>query len=422
MPGWNMTGNMEVRTGTVSQINAYIKKILDHNIILNNVNVKGEISNFKRHFSGHIYLTLKDEGGVLKAVMFRGSASKLTFEPTDGMKVIARGRVTVYEAGGSYQLYIEEMRPDGIGSLYEQYEKLKRQLEREGLFDSSYKKPIPKFPKRVGVITAATGAAVRDIINVITRRYPMAEIVLYPAQVQGTGSAQSVVNGIEYFNAKKNVDTIIAGRGGGSIEDLWAFNEEIVARAIFASEIPIISAVGHETDFTIADFVADLRAPTPSAAAEIAVPSSAELHQRLNEINSRLIGAIGNGIRHRRLQLARCRLKTPKQRIEENALRLDAVTKRLESSYTRLLTEKSRRLERLSSAADSGFKLKLSHEQRRFASCVAKLDALSPLAVLTRGYAIPLKDNSVVKSVKQVSTGDRLEIKMHDGAVECEVI
>ena len=416
-----MTGNMEVRTGTVSQINAYVKKILDHNIILSNVNVKGEISNYKRHFSGHIYLTLKDEGGVLKAVMFRGNAAKLAFEPKDGMKVIARGRVTVYEAGGSYQLYIEEMSPDGIGSLYEQYERLKKQLEQEGLFSSAHKKPIPKFPKRVGVITASTGAAVRDIINVITRRYPMAEIVLYPAQVQGTGAAQSVVSGINYFNTKKNVDTIIAGRGGGSIEDLWAFNEEIVARAIYNSDIPIISAVGHETDFTIADFVADLRAPTPSAAAEIAVPSSTELYQRLNVINSRLIQAVSTGIKHRRLRIERCRLKTPKQRIEENALRLDAVTKRLENSYTRLLTEKSRRLERLSAAVNSGFKLKLSHEQRRFSACVAKLDALSPLAVLTRGYAIPLKDNSVVKSVKQMESGDNLELKLHDGVIDCVV-
>ena len=242
---------MEPKIATVSQINGYVKKILDNNIILNNVWIKGEISNFKHHYSGHLYITLKDEGGVLKAVMFRGSAQSLNFEPSDGMKVLARGRISVYEAGGSYQLYIEEMIPDGVGELYIAYEQLKKQLEEEGLFCPEYKKPIPKFPKRVGVVTASTGAAVRDIINVITRRYPMAEIVIYPAQVQGVGAAESVVKAIEYFNATNEVDTLIVGRGGGSIEDLWAFNEEITARAIFNSKIPIISAVGHETDFTI---------------------------------------------------------------------------------------------------------------------------------------------------------------------------
>ena len=396
-----------------------MKKILDHNIILNNVNVKGEISNFKRHFSGHIYLTLKDEGGVLRAVMFKGNALRLAFEPKDGMKVIARGRVSVYEAGGSYQLYIEEMRPDGIGSLFEQYERLKKQLEAEGLFDRAHKKPIPKFPKRVGVITAPTGAAVRDIINVITRRYPLAEIILYPAQVQGTGAAQSVVSGLRYFNAVNGADVIIAGRGGGSIEDLWAFNEEIVAREIFASRIPVISAVGHETDFTIADFVADLRAPTPSAAAEIAVPSAQEISRLLGNYEHRLTQAMYGEIRHRRLKLDRLKLKTPKQRIEEDMLRLDSVTKRLESSYTRILTAKSRQLERLDAAVSHSFKMKLSGEQMRFSACVAKLDALSPLAVLTRGYSIPMQKGAVVKSAKELH-GD-FDLKMTDGTVSCTV-
>lgn len=413
--------NMEIITASVSKVNDYIKRVLDNNKYLKDINVKGEISNFKRHYSGHIYLTLKDEGGVMKAVMFRNSAAKLAFEPHDGMKVIARGHVSVYEAGGSYQLYIEEMSPDGIGSLYEQYERLKKQLEQEGLFDKKYKKSIPHFPKRVGVITASTGAAVRDIINVITRRYPMAEIVLYPAQVQGTGSAQSVVNGIKYFNSKMNVDTIIAGRGGGSIEDLWAFNEEIVARSIFESQIPIISAVGHETDFTIADFVADLRAPTPSAAAEIAVPSAIELSQHISMTKSRLIQAINNNIKHRRLQVARCKLKTPKQRIEENALRLDAAAKRLENGYTRLLNDKNQCLERLSTAVTNGYKMKVMQQQKRFAFCVSKLDALSPLSVLTRGYAIPMKEDTVVKSAGQLNSGDDIKLKMHDGIVDCVV-
>ena len=312
---------MEPKIATVSQINGYVKKILDHNIILNNVWIKGEISNFKHQYSGHLYITLKDEGGVLKAVMFRGSAQSLNFEPSDGMKVLARGRISVYEAGGSYQLYIEEMIPDGVGELYIAYEQLKKQLEEEGLFRPEHKKPIPKFPKRVGVVTASTGAAVRDIINVITRRYPMAEIVIYPAQVQGVGAAESVVKAIEYFNATNEVDTLIVGRGGGSIEDLWAFNEEITARAIFNSNIPIISAVGHETDFTIADFVADLRAPTPSAAAEIAVPSMIELRNRINTDKNRISQNIVKRIESCKLLLKRFKMRTPKDRIDDYYLK-----------------------------------------------------------------------------------------------------
>lgn len=413
--------HMEIRTGTVSQINAYVKKILDNNRILNNVNVKGEISNFKRHFSGHIYLTLKDEGGVLKAVMFRGAAQNLDFEPKDGMKVVARGRVTVYEAGGSYQLYIEEMRPDGIGSLYEEFERLKKQLAQEGLFSDEHKKPIPEFPQSIGVITAATGAAVRDIINVITRRYPLAEIILYPAQVQGAGAAESVVKGIEYFNSTSEVDTIIAGRGGGSIEDLWAFNEEIVARAIFASRIPVISAVGHETDFTIADFVADMRAPTPSAAAELAVPSAEELGKVIASDYQRLYQAMNGYVRHQRMYLERLKLKTPKQRIEENSLRLDVITKRLEHSYTGIVSNGMQKSERLSVALRNSFELKVAAEKKRFGETVSKLDALSPLGVLLRGYAIPMDGKNVIKSTSQLESGMEFELRMSDGSKDCIV-
>ena len=280
---------MEERViGTVSRVNNYIKRLIDSKSVLNNIWVKGEISNYKRHSSGHIYLTLKDEGSILKAVKFRAAASSLDFEPSDGTMVIAHGKISVYEAGGAYQLYIEDMTLDGIGDLYREFEKLKAKLSEEGIFDEQYKKPIPKFPSRIGVATATTGAAVRDIINVITRRYPLAEIVVYPTLVQGNGAKESIVGAIEYFNATKSVDTLILGRGGGSIEDLWAFNEECVARAIFNSEIPIISAVGHETDFTIADFVSDLRAPTPSAAAEISVPSADELKRLISIYTSRM--------------------------------------------------------------------------------------------------------------------------------------
>lgn len=391
---------MEPRIATVSQINGYIKKILDHNQILNNVWVKGEISNFKNHYSGHMYLTLKDEGGVLKAVMFKSAARTLSFMPEDGMKVTARGRVGVYEASGAYQLYIEEMVPDGVGDLYVAYEQLKKRLGEEGLFSQDLKKPIPRFPERVGVITATTGAAVRDIINVITRRYPLAEIVIYPAQVQGAGAAESVVKGIEYFNEKKMVDIIIAGRGGGSIEDLWAFNEEIVARAIFASEIPIISAVGHETDFTIADFVADLRAPTPSAAAEIAVPSVMELRSAVNTYSVRSANAVAKKIETGRLTLKRFSLKSPKERVNDERIKIDNLTKRAEQS----------------------FRLKLEGGKKSFVSLAGKLDALSPLQTLARGYAIPVKeDGSVIRSVKNMKSGDEFALKLKDGSADCVV-
>ncbi|MBQ2670089.1 MAG: exodeoxyribonuclease VII large subunit [Clostridia bacterium] len=391
---------MEARVATVSQINAYVKKILDHNIILNNVWVKGEISNFKHHYSGHIYITLKDEGGLLKAVMFRSAASTLTFEPSDGMKVRARGRVSVYEAGGSYQLYIEEMIPEGVGELYIAYEQLKKQLEEEGLFDSRYKKPIPEYPKAVGVVTASTGAAVRDIINVITRRYPISEIILYPAKVQGKGAAESVVKAIEYFNATKEVDTLIVGRGGGSIEDLWAFNEEITARAIFKSEIPIISAVGHETDFTIADFVADLRAPTPSAAAEIAVPSALELKSRIMAGQSRIQNNILGRIEGGRLLLNRFKMRTPKDRIDEYNLRVDSLVRSMENSV----------------------KMKTLALRRSFAAEAAKLDALSPLQTLSRGYSIPTKeDGTVIRSAKEMKSGDEFVLRLKDGQTDCIV-
>lgn len=391
---------MEAKVATVSQINSYVKKILDHNIILNNVWIKGEISNFKHHYSGHLYITLKDEGAVLKAVMFRGSAQSLAFEPSDGMKVLARGRISVYEAGGSYQLYIEEMMPDGIGELYTAYEQLKKQLEAEGLFAPEHKKPIPKFPSAVGVVTASTGAAVRDIINVITRRFPMAEIVLYPAQVQGTGAAESIVKAIEYFNVTGGVDTLIVGRGGGSIEDLWAFNEEITARAIFASKIPVISAVGHETDFTIADFAADLRAPTPSAGAEIAVPSAIELRNRIDTDKNRLSRNIAGRIENSRMLLKRFKMKTPKGKIDDCNLRLDALVK---SMY-------------------SGFKMKAMDARKNLSSASAKLDALSPLQTLSRGYSIPtFEDGSVIRSAEDMKQGMEFTLRMRDGKHGCIV-
>lgn len=332
--------------------------------------------------------------------MFRASAQSLNFDPSDGMKVLARGRISVYEAGGSYQLHIEEMIPDGVGELYIAYEQLKKKLEDEGLFSPDHKKPIPAFPKSVGVVTASTGAAVRDIINVITRRYPMAEIVIYPAQVQGAGAAESIVRAIEYFNAVKEVDTLIVGRGGGSIEDLWAFNEEITARAIFASEIPVISAVGHETDFTIADFVSDMRAPTPSAAAEIAVPSMLELYNRIITDKNRIVRNMTGRIENSRLLLRRFKMRTPRDRIDEYNLRMDSLVKRMAGSV----------------------KMRAMSLRRSLAEQAAKLDALSPLQTLSRGYSIPTKeDGTVIRSAKDMEKGIEFTLRMKDGSAECVV-
>lgn len=392
---------MEPKIATVSQINSYIKKIIDNNLILNNIWIKGEISNFKLHYSGHMYITLKDDNSVLKAVMFKSSARTLSFTPNDGMKVMARGRISVYEAGGAYQLYIEEMIPDGVGDLYAAYEKLKKTLLEEGLFDQKYKKTIPKFPKNIGVVTATTGAAVRDIINVISRRYPYAHIIIYPSLVQGVGAASNIVKAIEYFNDKNMADTLIVGRGGGSIEDLWAFNEEIVARAIFKSKIPIISAVGHETDFTIADFVADLRAPTPSAAAEIAVPSQTELISSISVTKSRLISSITKVIQHNNLYLKNLKIKNPKDRIQEKSLKLDNMIKEMEKYLN----------------------IKMLQNKKNLCELCGKIDALSPLSVMARGYAIALKDDgTVIKTVKDLNCGDEFDLKMTDGQKKCKVI
>ena len=387
-------------TATVSQVNKFIKQMVDKTPVLNNICIKGEISNFKRHFSGHCYLTLKDDGGVLRAVMFKGVADKLGYEPENGMKVLAAGRISVYERDGAYQLYIEDLKRDGLGSLYEAYEKLKKQLESEGLFDASHKKPIPKFPKTVGVVTAKTGAAVRDIINVLNRRYPYAKVVLYPSLVQGENAAKNVCEAIEYFNEKNFADVLIVGRGGGSIEDLWAFNEEITARAIYNSKIPVISAVGHETDFTIADFVSDLRAPTPSAAAELAVPSAAELKNRFNDYLKRLVLAQKSVIVKKRSSLERIKLKNVDALLDDYRLRFDNLLIQAQKSMKIVFERKKKILVQLS----------------------ARMEAMSPLAVLSRGYSIAVdNDKNVIKSVNDINKDDEFELILSDGSKKCRV-
>lgn len=392
---------MEQIIATVSQLNGFIKKTFEANPVFSDIWIKGEISNFKKHYSGHLYLTLKDEGGVLKAVMFKTNTFSLNFTPSDGMKVMARGRVSVYEASGSYQLYITEMIPDGLGELYVAYEKLKKKLEQEGLFDEKHKKPIPMYPKAVGVVTASTGAAVRDIINVLTRRFPYSEIIIYPAQVQGIGAAESICEGIGYFNKTKICDTLIVGRGGGSIEDLWAFNEEEVAYAIYNSEIPIISAVGHETDFTIADFVADLRAPTPSAAAEIAVPSQMELINKILDYQYNLKTKLISNIKNKQLKLNSIKLLSPKEIIENHFLRLDSKTKEMISAIEQILLK----------------------NREKCIGVIGRLDALSPLKVMQRGFALPQdEDGKVIKTVKELEKNKKFMLTLKDGSRNCQVI
>ena len=391
---------MEPLIATVSQLNSYMKRLIEGQNALGDIWIKGEISNFKEHYSGHLYITLKDDGGVLKAVMFKSAASSLTFKPEDGMKVLARGRVGVYEQSGTYQLYINEMTPDGVGELYIAYEKLKKRLAEEGLFDESKKKPIPKYPEKIGVVTATTGAAVRDIINVITRRYPYCEIIIYPSLVQGAGAKENIVEAIEYFNEHNLCDTLIVGRGGGSIEDLWAFNEEEVARAIYASKIPVISAVGHETDFTIADFVADLRAPTPSAAAEIAVPSQLELSATVSTIASRIKTAELNYIKKLRLYSEKLKPKSPQSMIDDMRQKCDNMLHQAEKSFRLTATEKRKIMSEL----------------------CGKLDAMSPLAVLNRGYAIADdEETGIIKKIGDLPTGKLFKLTLSDGSRKCEV-
>ncbi len=389
---------------TVSQLNNYMKRYIDNNVHLTNLYVKGEISNYKKHYSGHIYMTLKDEGSAIKAVMFKWSAASLKFDVENGMCVIACGKVSVFERDGQYQLYIDSMTPDGVGELYVAYEQLKQKLEKEGLFDPSFKKEIPKYPKRIGVVTSPTGAAVRDIINVITRRYNLANMYIYPAQVQGIGAGDSVAKGIEFFNKNHLADVLIVGRGGGSIEDLWAFNEEVVARAIFASEIPVISAVGHETDFTISDFVADLRVPTPSAAAEMSVPNMIELRSNLQTTSARLLSLLGRLCEIKRQQL--------------NTLTSNSAF----SNFDSLIDEKRMIVDSLLKECTDGFSKILVEKSHKFSNIISKIEALNPMAVLTRGYAIAQLNGHPLKSVNDVNINDDFELVFKDGKLNCRVI
>ncbi len=390
---------------TVTELNNYIKGVFDNDRALQNVYVKGEISNFKSHSTGHLYFSLKDEGGVLRAVMFRSSAGSLPFIPENGMKVIAHGRISSFVRDGQYQLYADSMEPDGIGALYIAYEQLKRKLEAAGLFDPKRKKALPKIPSRIGIITSPTGAAIRDMINVTGRRFPYAKIILYPALVQGPGAAPDLIRGLEYFNNNSAADVIIIGRGGGSIEDLWAFNDEKLAYAVAMSNIPVISAVGHETDFTICDFVADRRAPTPSAAAEIAVPDTLELKTKFNNVIKHEAMSIERIITRHREKLsylsASRTLTSPRVMIDDKRMATVLLAERMQSAE-----------------ANAVNRAKLS-----LGIIAGKLEALNPLSVIARGYSAVYKENKeLVKSVDQLSVGMNINFKTSDGSASATVI
>ena len=388
---------MKYNPMTVTDLNLYVKEKFVQDEFLNNVLVKGEISNFKRHYTGHLYFTLKDENSLIKCVMFKGYADKLPFEPKEGSKVIVFGTVSVYERDGVYQIYTKAMEEDGVGDLYQQFQKLKNDLEKEGYFDVAHKKKIPMFPKTIGVLTSKTGSVVKDIINVSTRRNPNVNLRICPVPVQGEGAAIKIAKAIKYMNENKLADVLILARGGGSLEDLWPFNEKVVADAIYESELPIISAVGHETDFTISDFVSDLRAPTTSAAAELAVPNIMEVEDKIALYQKRLRDSLLKKVEIMRMQYEKCMssrvFKEPKRFIYDEYQKIDTYLKRLENSI----------------------KIKQKEEKTKYIELIAKLDALSPLKTLTRGYSVTLHKGKVVKSSNSLKQGDIISIKFSDG-------
>ena len=394
----------EKKIFSVSDINKYVKMIFDSDMLLNNVSIRGEITNFKAHYTGHLYFTLKDENSTIKCVMFKGNAQFIKFKPSDGMKVVINGQVSAFERDGVYQVYCKTMSPEGLGDLYLAYEQLKAKLSKEGLFDQTKKKPIPFLPKRVGVITSRTGAVIRDIINVSTRRYPNVNILVYPAAVQGVNVASTVIEGLKTFNKLNNVDVIIIARGGGSFEDLFGFNDESLARQIYESEIPVVSAVGHETDFTICDFVSDLRAPTPSAAAELVYPEYSEIVNRIMTDKKRTIIAMKNYIERRRQYVERITAakleKVPLDKINRYRLTID-----------NLITK-----------SESTLRYNIEKYRTRCIKSISMIDALSPLKTITRGYSVTEDINGkVIKKVSDVKSNDEIKITLTDGKINAIV-
>lgn len=434
---------------TVKALTKYIKRKFDADPYLRNVLVKGEISNFKQHTSGHMYFTLKDDEARILAVMFSTMTKRLKFQPENGMQVLVKGEITVYEASGQYQIYVKEMQPDGIGELYLAFEQLKERLEKEGLFRPENKKKIPLYPSAVGVVTSPTGAAIRDILTTIKRRYPITKVIVYPALVQGENAASSVAKAIAEANRNEEIDVLIVGRGGGSIEELWAFNEEIVARAIHQSRIPVISAVGHETDFTIADFVADRRAPTPTGAAELAVPQIEEVLEKVLTKKMRLIRAISEKVNTERKRYEALKdsyvLRNPASLYVQKLEKVDRLTeklireqrfrfRRLQDFYTYLNKQLSKNHpgKLIQSAAEKAEEQRLelnkqmirylNEHKKKLGNTLSVFSALNPLKIMERGYSVVFSENqNVIKSAKQVERGDNIQIRLSDGQLDCQV-
>ncbi len=417
---------METEYLTVSQINAYINKKLRQDVNLKNIYVRGEISNYKTYPSGHSYFTLKDKKSQISAVMFKGSKRFLKFEPKNGMKVIIKGKVEVYEANGKYQLYATRITEDGIGELHIAFEQLKKKLEKEGLFDDAHKKEIPKYPKRIGVITAQTGAAIRDIITTIKKRYPICEILVFSTLVQGDMAAEQIVRQIR-FSQKFDIDTLIVGRGGGSIEDLWPFNEEIVAREIYACKTPVISAVGHEIDYTISDFVADKRAPTPTGAAVLAVPDLNEVKFKIGQIKDRINKNIQDKLMQNKTKLDNISqkqiFKNPESIYEIKEMNLDNLISKLDFASKNIITENQNRLFKLENSVILKNPHEITKKKRiKFEKNIDKLEILNPLVTLKRGYTMAKIGDKVISSSKDVKSGDELDIEFDDGTINTKVI
>lgn len=410
---------------TVTDINNYIKNIVDGDFFLSNITLKGEISNLKFHTRGHLYFSLKDENSKINAVMFNYKNLGLNFIPKDGMNVIVKGKVSVFTTGGSYQITVSNMKEDGIGNLYILFEELKRRLQKEGLFSPEHKKKLPRIPKKVGVITASTGAAVKDIISTINRRFPLTEIILFPTLVQGVGAKENIVKMINEAN-ESDVDVIILGRGGGSIEDLWAFNEEIVARAIYNSTKPIVSAVGHEIDFTISDFVSDMRAPTPTGAAELVVPSKVEIQSYLNDYKGRIISVINKKIKSYTDTFSKLKstyiLKNPISMYEIDEQKLDNMLEKLGSIMTYKLEREKSELNNLSKMISPNMLNRLDKEKIKLENIETKLNLLNPENILKKGYSLTLVEGKIVKSINSVKKGNIIDTKFSDGIIKSEVL
>lgn len=417
---------MEKEYIKISDLNNYIKSLLDGDIFLNKIYLKGEISNFKNHTRGHLYFTLKDDYSRLSAVMFQSSAAKLTFVPEDGMNVLVEGRISAYPAQGSYQIYVDKMEPDGLGALYIEYEKLKKKLAAEGLFNPDVKVPIPKYPEKIGVITASTGAAVRDIMSTIKRRYPICEAILFPCLVQGKDAAPDIVRQIKRAD-EFGVDTIIVGRGGGSIEDLWAFNEEIVAKAIYECKTPIISAVGHEIDWTIADFVADLRAPTPTGAAEMAVPTILDINTIINNYKIRLNKNVKNMVNTKFIKLRSIRnsfvLKNPMAMYDVKEQKLDTLMEKLNNDIKNIIDSKEINLNKIKlSYCITNPMVLIEKKKVKYDLLVNTLKLVNPLGILEKGYSLVEVDKRIIKSSKDVTKDDIINIKLHEGEISAKVM